>query len=131
MKIIHAINPLPRLVCSALSEQLAVIPADVAMGARQTGNSTLAEQLVGGERSYCTLDDFEVLDAARRDPEALPDFRRLMLAACLRLGQLLNQTEQGRDVALPQPTVHRWLNLLETSYQFVRLPVAAPWGRVL
>ncbi len=38
---------------------------------------------------------------------SLPDFRRLMQAACLRLGQLLNQTELGRDVALPQPTVHR------------------------
>ncbi|MBK6426599.1 MAG: ATP-binding protein [Blastocatellia bacterium] len=56
---------------------------------------------------------------------ALPDFRRLMRAACLRLGQLLNQTELGRDVGLPQPTVHRWLNLLETSYILVRLPAYA------
>jgi predicted AAA+ superfamily ATPase len=56
---------------------------------------------------------------------ALPDFRRLMRAACLRLGQLVNQTELGRDVALPQPTVHRWLNLLETSYVLVRLPAYA------
>ena len=53
---------------------------------------------------------------------SLPDFRRLMRAVCLRVGQLMNQTELGRDVALPQPTVHRWLNLLETSYQLVRLP---------
>jgi hypothetical protein len=52
---------------------------------------------------------------------SLPDLRRLMRAVCLRLGQLLNQAELGRDVALPQPTVHRWLNLLETSYQLVRL----------
>ena len=52
---------------------------------------------------------------------SLPDFRRLMRAVCLRLGQLLNQAELGRDVAVPQPTVHRWLNLLETSYQLVRL----------
>jgi hypothetical protein len=52
---------------------------------------------------------------------SLPDFRRLMRAICLRLGQLLNQAELGRDVALPQPTVHRWLNLLETSYQLVLL----------
>jgi predicted AAA+ superfamily ATPase len=51
----------------------------------------------------------------------LPDFRRLMRAACLRLGQLVNQAELGRDVALPQPTVHRYLNLLETSYLLVRL----------
>lgn len=56
---------------------------------------------------------------------ALPDFRRLMRAACLRVGQLVNQTELGRDVALPQPTVHRWLNLLETSYLLVRLPAYA------
>lgn len=56
---------------------------------------------------------------------ALPDFRRLMRAASLRLGQLVNQTELGRDAALPQPTVHRWLNLLETSYLLVRLPAYA------
>ena len=53
---------------------------------------------------------------------ALADLRRLMRAACLRTGQLVNQTELGRDVALPQPTVHRYLNLLETSYQLVRVP---------
>jgi predicted AAA+ superfamily ATPase len=56
---------------------------------------------------------------------SLPDFRRLMRAVCLRLGQLVNQAELGRDVALPQPTVHRWLNLLETSYLLVRLPAYA------
>ncbi len=52
----------------------------------------------------------------------LIDFRRLMCAAGNRIGQLVNQTELGRDVQLPQPTVRRWLNLLETSYQLVRLP---------
>lgn len=41
------------------------------------------------------------------------------------LGQLVNQTELGRDVALPQPTAHRWLNLLETSYFLQRLPAYA------
>jgi hypothetical protein len=53
---------------------------------------------------------------------SLPDFRRVMRAVCLRLGQLVNQTELSRDVGVPQPTIHRWLNLLETSYQLVRLP---------
>ncbi|MBI3450008.1 MAG: ATP-binding protein [Acidobacteria bacterium] len=53
---------------------------------------------------------------------ALPDFRRLMRATCLRLGQLANQTEISRDLALAQPTVHRYLNLLEASYLLVRLP---------
>jgi len=53
---------------------------------------------------------------------SLPDFRRLMQATALRIGQLVNQTELGRDVALPQPTVHRWLNLLEASYQLIKVP---------
>lgn len=276
MIIIHAMKTLPRLVEPALSERLRVMPAVVVTGARQTGKSTLAAERVPGARRYATLDDLDVLDAARRDPEALlggsgavtldevqrepdllaavkraidrdrrpgrflltgsanlllmrqvseslagrasyltlwpmtrreqrgegragrweellaardaewpdllaagdaepedwralarrggfptpalqledskeraiwfdgyvrtylerdlqdlaaisalPDFRRLMRAACLRLGQLVNQTELGRDVALAQATVHRWLNLLETSYLLVRLPAYA------
>ncbi len=276
MTIIHRVNTMPRLVGGALAQRLRVMPAVVVTGARQTGKSTLVEQLVPGERRYRSLDDFDVLDVARRDPEvlvggsgpftldevqrapgllpavkraidknrtpgrflltgsanlllmrqvseslagrasyltlwpmtrseqrgggragrweellatpdaewrdllaagddsaedwralarrggfptpaieltkpadraiwfdgyvrtylerdlqdlatisALPDFRRLMRAACLRVGQLVNQTELGRDVALPQPTVHRWLNLLETSYLLVRLPAYA------
>jgi hypothetical protein len=56
---------------------------------------------------------------------SLPDLRRVMRAVCLRLGQLMNQAELGRDVAVPQPTVHRWLNLLEISYQLVRVPAFA------
>ena len=251
MNIIHTVKTLPRLVDDALAARLRVMPAVVLTGARQTGKSTLVEKLVPGDRRYRSLDDFDVRDAARRDPEALlggdhpltldevqrepglllmrqvseslagrasyltlwpmtrreqlglaragrwdellaapdaqwrdllstgddpeedwqalalrggfptpalelttpadraiwfdgyvrtylerdlqdlasisalPDFRRLMQAACLRLGQILNQTELGRDVGLPQPTVHRWLNLLETSYLLVRLPAYA------
>jgi predicted AAA+ superfamily ATPase len=56
---------------------------------------------------------------------ALPDFRRLMQAACLRLGQVLNQTELSRDVGLRQPMVHRWLNWLEASYLLVPPPAYA------
>jgi predicted AAA+ superfamily ATPase len=274
MDIIHNVNrsPLPRVVTSSLSERLSVMPAVVVTGARQTGKSTLAKDLTPSERQYYTLDDLDVLDLARRDPEVLaggkfpvtldevqrapdllfsvkraidrnrqpgqflltgsanlllmskvseslagrasyltlwpmtrreqlglgksgiweelagssgedwldivlkhdtpgdwrsialrggfptpatelktaderaiwfdgyirtylerdlqylssidglPDFRRLMRAACHRLGGVLNQTELGRDVGLPQPTVHRYLNLLETSYMLVRLP---------
>ncbi|MGZ5444429.1 MAG: ATP-binding protein [Thermoanaerobaculia bacterium] len=51
----------------------------------------------------------------------LLDFRRLMKAAALRIGGLLNQAELGRDIAVPRPTVHRYLNLLETSFQVIRL----------
>jgi len=274
MIIIHDVNDktLPRLVARSLADRLRVMPAVVVTGARQTGKSTLAQDLSPGPRRYLTLDDLDTVDAARRDPAgllggpqpvtldevqrepellravkqaidrrrrrgrflitgsanlllmrqvsetlagraayltlwpmtrreqralgrcgvwdelldtpdagwldllaaqpddpedwrglarrggfptpavhletpreravwfdgyvrtylerdlqdlssiaALPDFRRLMRAACLRLGQLVNQTELGRDVALSQPTVHRYLNLLETSYLLVRL----------
>ena len=267
---------LPRLVAPSLEERLRVMPAVVVTGARQTGKSTLAQELTPGNRRFLSLDDLDVLATARSDPEsllggsrpvtldevqrepdllhavkraidrqrqpgrflltgsanlllmrrvsetlagrasyltlwpmtrreqrglgsggiweelldaqdeewldlaagrsglpedwraaarrggfpspalhlesdreravwfdgyvrtylerdlqglssisALPDFRRLMRAVCVRTGQLLNQTELGRDVALPQPTVHRYLNLLETSYLLVRLPAYA------
>ena len=52
---------------------------------------------------------------------ALPDFRRVMRAASLRTGQVTNQSGIGRDAALTQPTAHRYLNLLETSYLLVRV----------
>jgi len=58
---------------------------------------------------------------ALRAVENLADFRRLMRAACLRLGSLVNQTELARDVGIAQPQVHRFLNLMEASYQLVRL----------
>lgn len=278
MIIIHGVDTaiLPRLLAASLADRLRVMPAVVMTGARQTGKSTLAQTLAPGQRRFLSLDDLDVIDAARRDPEALvggtqpvtldevqrepdllravkraidrrrrpgqflltgsanlllmrrvsetlagrasyltlwpmtlreqrglghcgawddllaarddewldllaaqavapedwrafarrggfptpavhakttheraiwfdgyvrtylerdlqdlssiaalPDFRRLMRAACLRLGQLVNQTELGRDVTLPQATVHRYLNLLETSYLLVRLPAYA------
>jgi hypothetical protein len=278
MIIIRAMESraLPRLVAPALASRLRAMPALVVTGPRQAGKTTLVQRLAPGKRRYRSLDDLDVLDAARRDPESLvggseavtldevqhapellravkraidrrrsagrflltgsanllmmrrvseslagrasyltlwpmtrreqqgegrgglweelleapdaewpdllaaqrgepedwralaqrggfptpalelarspdravwfdgyvrtylerdlqelssiaslPDFRRLMRAVCLRLGQLVNQAELGRDVALPQPTVHRWLNLLETSYLLVRLPAYA------
>lgn len=62
---------------------------------------------------------------ALRTVENLADFRRLMRAACLRIGSLVNQSDLGRDIGMAQPQVHRFLNLMEASYQVVRLPAFA------
>lgn len=53
---------------------------------------------------------------------ALPDFRRVMRIAALRAGQITNQSGIARDADLSQPTVSRYLNMLETSYLTVRVP---------
>ena len=52
---------------------------------------------------------------------SLPDFQRLMALAANRVGRLLNQSELARDAAMPQPTVHRHLNLLETGCLVARI----------
>jgi predicted AAA+ superfamily ATPase len=85
-----------------------------------TTEEARATWFTGYIRTYLERDLQEISSVT-----ALPDLRRLMRAACHRLGQMVNQTELGRDVALPQPTVHRYLNLLETSYQLVRVPAYA------
>lgn len=49
-----------------------------------------------------------------------------MARAAHRVGRLFNQSELARDAALPQPTVHRHLNLLETGCLIARLAPYAP-----
>jgi uncharacterized protein len=53
------------------------------------------------------------------------DFRRLMRIACLRVGALVNKSEWARDAGLPLTTADRYLDLLETSYQLVRIDAYA------
>jgi len=57
--------------------------------------------------------------------DSLPDFQRLMVALALRCGNVLNQTELSRDINISQPTVHRYINLLETTCLIQRLPAFA------
>jgi hypothetical protein len=54
--------------------------------------------------------------------ESLPDFRRLMTALALRNGQMLNQTEIARDIAISQPSVYRYINLLEMTGLLEKIP---------
>lgn len=107
-----------------------VPPADWREAARHGGYPVPAVELSDPENRAIWFDGYirtylerDLQDLAAIDN--LVDFRRLMGAACLRLGGLLNQTELGRDVQVPQPTARRWLNLLVTSYQLVPLPAYA------
>ncbi|MBI3269303.1 MAG: ATP-binding protein [Planctomycetes bacterium] len=104
---------------------------------RNRAGDTVAAILVGGYPSSVLAQDPEeraawfdgyvrtYLERDLRDLAAignLTDFRRLMRLAALRAGQVLNQSALARDAGLPQPTAHRYLDLLETSYQIYRLP---------
>lgn len=54
--------------------------------------------------------------------DSLRDFHRVIEFLALGNGQVLNQSEVARDAVVSQPTVHRYLNLLETTYLIERLP---------
>ena len=60
----------PRWLQGQLDLALRTLPVVVLTGARQTGKSTLARHLMP-ERRYLTLDDLDVLDQARREPDSL------------------------------------------------------------
>jgi len=52
---------------------------------------------------------------------SLVDFQRLMRLLAAQTARVLNQSNLARDVGLPQPTTHRYLNLLETGCLITRL----------
>ncbi len=88
-----------------------------ALAADETGR---AQWFDGYVRTYLERDLQDLSSVS-----SLTDFRRLMRLATHRLGQMLNQTDLARDAGIPQATAHRYLNLLETSCQIVRLPAFA------
>lgn len=54
--------------------------------------------------------------------ESLIDFRRVLESLAIRTGNLLNQTEISRDTGVSQPTVYRYIKLLEVSNIVKRVP---------
>ncbi len=65
----------PRLLSRPIQDALEDTPAVLLTGARQTGKSTLAQQLVGRAGTYRTLDDTVTLAAALEDPVGFLDVR--------------------------------------------------------
>jgi predicted AAA+ superfamily ATPase len=64
------------------------------------------------------------LERDLRDLQVVHDlqaFQGLMRAATLRVGNLINIADLARDVRMPPSTALQYVNLLETSYQAIRL----------
>ena len=72
---------------------------------------------LGYEQTYLERDLRDLAQVAD-----LVAFRNVLRLAALRTGQILNQSELGRDAKLPQATVGRYLSLLETSFVLRKLP---------
>jgi predicted AAA+ superfamily ATPase len=83
---------------------------------RLADDAARAIWLAGYVQTYVERDLPEI-----RAVENLADFRRLLRAAALRTGGLLNQTEVARDLGTSQAQVHRFLGVLEVSCLVVRL----------
>ena len=54
--------------------------------------------------------------------ESLIDFKRVLDSLAVRTGNILNQTEIARDTGVSQPTVYRYIKLLEVSNIIKRIP---------
>ena len=88
---------LPRLQAGQVRAALDTMRVVVLTGARQTGKTTLAQEL-GREdgRVFITLDRPETLELAQRDPEALWEgLERVTIDEVQRSPQLLNLLDRG------------------------------------
>lgn len=69
------------------------------------------------------LDAYASKDIAELNQLSRPlDLLRLMRTAAAHVGQVEHQTTWTRATGLPRSTVSRWTDLLEVSYQLVRVP---------
>lgn len=65
-----------RCLAPSLQAALGRMPVVVLSGARQTGKTTLARDLIGEERDYITLDDLDIAERAQKEPDTLLDTQR-------------------------------------------------------
>ncbi len=101
---------------------------DWTTAARRGGYPVPAYQMAEAEAATQWFDGYvrTYLERDLRDLSAIDNlagFQRLMRAAALRVGTVLNQADLARDIGLPSSTAQRYLELLATSYQAV--PVEA------
>jgi predicted AAA+ superfamily ATPase len=98
--------------------------------ARRGGYPTPAYEIRDDEARWIWFDGYLRTYLQRDVPdisaiENLPDFTKVLRTIAVQLGTLVNQTQLARDASIPQSTVQRYVNVLETSYQVHRLPAYA------
>lgn len=88
----------PRFVLARVHQALRDTPVVILNGPRQCGKTTLVGQLIGGHRSYLTLDDDTVLASARSDPAGfLRGLDRASLDEVQRAPELLRAIKRAVD----------------------------------
>ena len=88
---------LPRAAAAALERALSTNPVVALLGARQTGKTTLLRTLPAlARRTYLTLDDFDLRNLARSDPESIvARAKELVIDEVRRLCLEVNQEGRG------------------------------------
>jgi len=88
----------PRHAADRIRTALADTPVVLVNGPRQCGKTTLVRQLLGGDRSYVTLDDASTLDAAIHDPTGfVRGLDRAVIDEVQRAPALLHAIKQSVD----------------------------------
>jgi predicted AAA+ superfamily ATPase len=122
-----------RLVESGAGDWPALLEAEVAPAddwrklARSSAYPPMAagEYTAGQEADWMQgyLDAFVQRDIPELSRISRPlDLLRLMRAASLMTGQVEHQVAWARMTGLPRSSVSRWIDLMETTYQIIRLP---------
>ncbi len=90
---------LPRLMARRIAGALGSMPVVVLTGMRQTGKSTfLQKQKELKDRRYVTLDDYDQLEAARKDPDGLLSADRpIIIDEVQRVPELLIAVKRAVD----------------------------------
>lgn len=82
--------------------------------------SNMDEVLLWWENYIKTYIERDVLELTKI--ESLVNFRKVLASLAFRTGNLINQSEIARDTAVSQPTIFRYMSLLETLNLLYKVP---------
>ncbi len=105
-------------------------PDDWRRAAQRCGYPVPVTSVMAGDEQAIWLDGYAdtYVDRDIRDLAQIArplDMRRLMRAVCASIGQVENQAGWGQLTGMKRSTVSRYLDLLEATYQLIRVPAYA------